>query len=200
MKNISILRYFFAAIILAAPASAISQGFNYDYIEGSYGSITIDTGIGDVDGTGFAFSGSFSISENLAFGAGFSTESYDTFLGIDVDADSTVMGLAGHLSSGPKTDVIVGFSILNADIEESDGFTTISDSDSGTIITLGFRNMASDTLELAASFSSTDIFDDTSNQTAFGLRFYSSEKMSLGAGYATGDDVDVLLFDIRVGL
>jgi hypothetical protein len=85
-------------------------------------------------------------------------------------------------------------------IEESDGFTTISDDDSGNIITLGFRHMASDTLELAASFSRTDIFDDTSNQTAFGLRFYSSEKMSLGAGYSTGDDVDVLLFDIRVGL
>ena len=151
-------------------------------------------------GTGFAFSGSFSISENLAFGTGFSTESYDTFLGIDVDADSTVIGLAGHFPSGPKTDVIVSFSILNGEIEESDGFITISDDDSGNIMGLEIRHMASDNLEMAAGFLRTDIFDDTSSQTAFGLRFYLSEKLSLGAGHTTGDDVDVLLFDIRVGL
>ena len=60
--------------------------------------------------------------------------------------------------------------------------------------------MASDTVELAAVFSRTDIFDDTFNETGFGLRFYSSEKLSLGVGYATGDDVDTFLLSVRVDI
>ena len=200
MKNISILHYFLAAIILAIPTRAISQEFNYDYIQGTYGSSTIDTGIGDVDANGFGVSGSFSISQNVAFSAGFSTESADTFLGIDLDANSTIFGITGHSSSGSKTDIFGGFSVLMGEIEASDGFTTLSDDDTGNIIEFGIRHMVTDTVELTAAFSRTDIFDDTSNQTGFGLRFYSDEKLSLGVGYATGDDVDTLLLNVRVAI
>ena len=60
--------------------------------------------------------------------------------------------------------------------------------------------MASDALELAVGFASTDIFDDTSTSTSFGLRIYRNENISLGAGYVTGDDTDTHLFDLRVGI
>ena len=113
MKYISIPHYFLAVIILAVPVRAISQEFNYDFIEGTYSSLTVET---------------------------------------------------------------------------------------GTIFEFGYRHMATDTVELAVVFSRTDIFDDTSNQIGFGLRFYSDEKLSLGVGYATGDDVDALLFNVRIAM
>jgi len=200
MKYISIPRYFLAVIILAVPVRAISQEFNYDFIEGTYSSSTVDTGFGDIDGNGFSVSGSFSISPNVAFAAGFGTESYDRFLGVDLDANSTVFGITGHSSSGSKTDIFGSFSVLMGEIEASDGFTTISDDDTGNIIEFGIRHMVTDTVELTVGFSRTDIFDDTGNQTGFGLRFYSDEKLSLGVGYVTGDDVDTLLFNVRIAM
>lgn len=200
MKHLSLQHYFLTAIILAVPVSAISQEFNYDYIQGTYGSSTVDTGFGDVDGSGFGFSGSFSISPNMAFTAGFASESFDTFLGVDVDTDATAFGITGHSSTGAKTDIFGGFSVLMGEIELSDGFTTLSDDDTGNIIQFGFRHMASDTVELTAAFSSTDIFDDTSSQTGFGLRFYTGESLSIGIGYATGDDVDTVLFNLRAAI
>ena len=90
--------------------------------------------------------------------------------------------------------------MLMGEVEVSDGFTTISDDDTGNIIDFGLRHMVSDTLELIAVFSRTDIFDDTSNATGFGLRFYSDEKLSLGVGYTIGDDVDTLLLNVRVAI
>ena len=200
MKYISIPHYFLAVIILAVPVRAISQEFNYDFIEATYSSLTVETGTIDIDGNGFSVSGSFSISPNVAFTASFGTESYDRFLGVDVDANSTILGITGHTSTGSKTDIVGGFSVLMGEVEESDGFTTLSYDDTGNIIEFGFRHMVTDTVELTAIFSRTDIFDDTSNQTGFGLRFYSDEKLSLGVGYATGDDVDALLFIVRIAM
>lgn len=200
MNNVSILRYFLATIILIVPGRAISQEFNYDFVQGTYASSTIDTGLGDIDSTGFGFSGSFSISENLAFTVGYGTSSADRFLGIDVDTSSTTFGVTAHTSSGSKTDIFGGFTVLMADIELSDGFTTISDDDTGNIINFGVRHMVSDTLELTVAFSRTDIFDDTSNATGFGLRFHSDEKLSLAVGYTIGDDVDTLLLNVRLAI
>ena len=200
MNNVFILRYFLATIILIVPGRAISQEFNYDFVQGTYASSTIDTGLGDVDANGFGFSGSFSISQNLAFTVGFGTSSVDRFLGLDVDTSSTTFGVTAHSSSGSKTDIFGGFTVLMGEVEVSDGFTTISDDDTGNIIDFGLRHMVSDTLELIAVFSRTDIFDDTSNATGFGLRFYSDEKLSLGVGYTIGDDVDTLLLNVRVAI
>ena len=87
-----------------------------------------------------------------------------------------------------------------ADIEASDGFTTVSDDDTGNIIGFGLRHMATDVVELNVSFSRVDVFDDTSNTFGFGARFYANEKFSFGIGYATGDDVDALLLNARINI
>jgi len=58
--------------------------------------------------------------------------------------------------------------------------------------------MLSDTTEFNFSFSQTDVFDDTSNTTGFGLRLYTENDLSFGVGYSTGDDVDALILNIRL--
>lgn len=202
MITISKQYYFFAAIILAASTNAISREISYDYIQGTYASSTIDTGTtsGDIDANGFGVSGSFSITPNVAFTAGFGATSFDRFLGIDIDTTELTFGVTAHTSIAPGTDISGNFSVLMADIEVSDGFFTASDDDTGNIISVVLRHMVTDAVELNVGFSRVDVFDDTSNTFGFGARFYTNEKFSFGIGYTTGDDVDTLLLNARIDI
>ncbi len=202
MLKISIQRYFLAAVVLIASSNAISREISYDYIQGSYLSTTADLGsaFGDVDGDGVGISGSFSVSPKIALTASYGAISYDRLLGVDIDTTALTFGVMAHSSIAERTDIIGGFSLLMGDIELSNGFTTISDDDTGNIISFGFRHMATDVVEFGVSFSRVDIFDDTSNTFEFGARFYTNEKLSFGIAYATGDDVDSLLLNLRIGI
>lgn len=192
--------YMVAVLILALSSNAFSKEISYDYIQGTYSSIT-DSSLGvDVDGNGFAVSGSFSVSPNIAITALYETVSLDRIFGIDVDATELDFGITAHTSIAPSTDIFGNFSIVNGEVEASDGFTTISDDDTGNSITIGLRYMATDKTEINVVFSRVDIFDDTYNTFGFGARFYANEKFSIGIGYGTGDDVDTLLLSARIEL
>ena len=193
-------KFLSASLLLSLSPIAIAGEFSYDYAEGTYQSISDSSISGvDLDATGFSFSGSFSLSEVIAFNAGYGSASYDTYQGVDIDSTSFTFGIIGHTQVSPNTDINVGFSILNGDAEATDGVTTISDDDTGNIIGFGLRHMLNESSELDFSFSRTDIFDDTSTTIGFGVRFYTESNISFGVGYSTGDDVDALLFNARLG-
>ena len=197
MLKISTKIYMVAVLMLALSSNVFSKEISYDYIQGTYVSIT-DSSLGvDVDAYGFAASGSFSISPNIAITALYGTVNFDRILGIDVDATEFDIGITAHTSIAPSTDIFGNFSVINGEIEASDGFTTISDDDTGNSISIGIRHMATDKIEVTGGFTRVDIFDDTANTFGFGVRFYSSEKLSIGIGYSTGDDVDTLLLNAR---
>ena len=201
MFNISKQQCVLAVAILVASTSAMSKEISYDYVQGTYISSTDSSIPGfDINADGFGFSGSFSVSPNVALTAGFGATSFDRIQGIDIDATSIDFGITAHTSVGPKTDILGNFSILLVDVEASDGFITISDDDTGNVISVGLRHMASDAVELEVGFSRADIFDDTSNTIGFGARFYANDKVSLGAGYSTGDDVDSLILNVRIDI
>lgn len=186
MLKITTKIYMVAVLMLALSSNAFSKEISYDYIQGTYSSIT-DSSLGvDVDGNGFAASGSFSISPNIAITALYGTVSFDRILGIDVDATELDFGITAHTSIAPSTDIFGNFSIVNGEVKVSDGFTTISDDDTGNSITIGLRHMPTDKTEINVGFSRVDIFDDTSN--------------IFGFGYRTGDDVDALLLSARIDL
>ncbi len=198
MQFLNKSKFLSASLLLSLSPIAIAAELSYDYVQGTYQSISDSSIPGvDLDATGFSFSGSFSLSENIAFNAGYSSASYDTYLGVDIDSTSLTFGIIGHTQISPNTDINFGFSILNGDAEATDGTTTISDDDTGNVIGFGLRHMLNDSSELNVSFSQTDIFDDTSSRTGFGVRFYTDNNISFGVGYSTGDDVDSLLFNIR---
>ena len=200
MFNIKKQQYILAVAILSASTISISKEISYDYIQGTYASVTIDTKTtaGDLDGNGFGFSGSFSVAPAMAINAGYSATSYERLLGVEIDTNSLTFGVTGHTSIAPGTDVLGGFSVLKGEIELSDGFTTFDDDDTGNIISIGLRHLATDKVELEAKFSRTDIFDDTSNTFFLGGRVYASDKSSLAAGYSSGDDVGILLLNARI--
>lgn len=193
-------RSILAVAILTASSSVISKEISYSYIDATYASITDSSLNEDIDGDGLGVSGSFSVAPAIALTASFSSTSYDTFQGIDVDFTELTFGVIAHASVAPGTDVYGGFSVLKINSEVSNGFTTIEDDETGNIIEVGLRAMPSDVVELEANLSRVDAYDDAENVIGFGARFYANEKFSLGVGYKSGDDVDVLLFQVRIDI
>jgi len=192
-------QYILAAIILSTSTISISKEISYDFIQGTYISSTIDTGTtaGDLDGNGIDISGSFSVAPAIAITAGYGATSFDEFLGVDIDTTELTFGVTGHTSIAPGADIFGNFSVLKANIELSDGFTSIDDDDTGNIISIGLRYLASDKIELDIGLSRVDVFDETDNTFGLGVRFYANDKFSLGVGYSTADDVDSLLLNAR---
>lgn len=189
-----------AVMVLSTPALSIAKDIGYDYIEGTYSSVTIDAeGLGsDIDGNGLSVSGSASIAPNVALTAGFSSTNFDEFLGVDIDTTELSVGVTAHTSIADGTDVFGNVSVLKAEIEYSNGFNSIDDDDTGHIISIGLRHAASEVVEIEAGFSLVDIYAESENQFNIGVRFYASEKASLGIGYATADDTDALLLNARI--
>ena len=200
MINRTIQQSLLTVAILSASSSVISKEISYSYIDATYASITDSSLNEDIDGDGFGVSGSFSVAPAIALTASFSSTSYDTFQGIDVDFTELTFGVTAHASVAPGIDVYGGFSVLKINAEVSDGFTTIEDNETGNIIKVGLRAMPSDVVELEANLSRVDAYDDAENVIGFGARFYADEKLSLGVGYQSGDDVDILLFQVRIDI
>ena len=193
-------KHLLAISIMAISTNAMSKDISYDYVQGTYSSLT-DSSLGvDIDADGFAVSGSFSVSPNIAVTALLGSTSFDRTAGVDIDTNEFDFGITAHTSVAPGTDIFGNFSIVNGEVEASYGFTTISDDDTGNSITVGLRHMPSESVELSAAFTRVDIFDDTGNTTGFGVRFYANEKISFGVGYSTGDDVDALILGARIDI
>ncbi|REK51991.1 MAG: porin family protein [Bacteroidetes bacterium] len=201
MKSKGLTRVLVGSALLYVFQSASAQDLNYDYIEAGYVSTSVELGGStDLDGNGFAVTGSSSISPNLAFGAGYSGVSYERLQGIDVDTSELTFGLLAHAALAPRTDVYASFSVLNADAEASNGFNSISEDDTGNTIGLGVRHLASDAVELGLGLSRVDVFD--SADTAFGVsaRFFANKTLAIGIGYSVADDIDAISVSARFAM
>ena len=199
MLKISVQNYFLPIAILAFSSSVISKEISYDYVQGTYNSISDSSVPGiEVDADGFGVSGSFSVAPNIAVNASYETRSYDKVLGLDIDFTAFTFGLTAHTSITPETDIFGNFSVLKVEGEMSDGFTTISDDDTGNTISVGLRHIINNDFEFNISLTHEDIYDDTANISEFGIRFYASDKFSIGIGYSVdSDDLDTILLNAR---
>jgi len=195
-------KYILTAALLSISSISLSKEISYDYIQGIYSTVTIDTktSVGDLDGNGLGVSGSFSVAPAFAITAGVGSTNYDEFLGVDIDTTVLTVGITGHMAISPNTDIVGDFSVLKGKIELSDGFTTYDDTDTGNVISIGIRFLANEKIELAVGAARTDIFDEASNSFGGSVRFYASEKFSLGVGYSTTDDADALSLNARIDI
>jgi hypothetical protein len=202
MLNSSTTRGFIMVILLVSASNVMSEGISYDYVQGSYVSTSMDSGTteGDVDGNGYGFLASLSITPNYAFTVVLVATAFDTFQSVDTDTTDLAFGVTAHTSVSTGTDIFGNFSVLVAKVETTDGINPISDDDTGYVISIGLRHLVTDALELEAGASREDVFEDTSNSFGVTARFYVSETFSLGVGYATGDDVDSLLLNARLNM
>ena len=197
MFSISKKKYIIALAILSVSTTSVAKEISYDYVEATYGSVTVDAGAGDVDGNGISVSGSFSVAPAIAFEAGYARTNYDKFRGKDLETTALTFGMIAHASISSGTDIYGSLSVIKSDIKASTGSRTIDD-DTGNVISIGLRHSATDVIELDAGMARTDIFDDQSNVFFLGARFYAAENFSLAAGYSTGGDVSTLALNARI--
>ena len=198
MLSRTIHRSTFMAVILLSSSNAISREISYDFIQGTYSSVT-DSSLpnGDIDGDGLGVSGSLGITQNLALTAGFNATSFDSYQGIDIDTSEFVLGVTLHAPIAVGTDVVANFSALKAKVEVTGGAQPFDDNDTGIVAGIGLRHLVTNSIEVDVGFSYTDVFDDSFTTFGLGARLYANEQISFGIGYATGDDVDALLLNAR---
>ncbi len=95
-----------------------ADGFNYNYVTAAYN--TADTNVDGInfDSKGFSVRGSFALGENIALTAGYAEDTADTtdIIGVDIDTNSVDFGFDLHAPLATTTDIIIGFSILKAEV------------------------------------------------------------------------------------
>ena len=201
MFNRTIQHGLLVAVILPLSSSVISREISYDFIQGTYSSVTDSSLPGsDVDGDGLGISGSLGITQNLALTAGFNATSFDSYQGIDIDTSEFVLGITLHAPIAVGTDVVANFSALKAKVEVTGDARSFDENDTGIVAGIGLRHLATKSIEVDVGFSYTDVFDDGFCTFGLGARFYANEKISFGIGYAAGDDVDTLLLNARFNI
>ena len=96
------LRSILITLLVAFSASVGAQGIDYDYMQGSYGRVDLDSVALDVDGDGFGLSASFSIDENFHVFGEYQTA--DLNFGADLDLLELGVGYhaVGKKMTGPQ--------------------------------------------------------------------------------------------------
>jgi len=192
MFSHTVQRNLIMAVMLVASSNAISREISYDYIQGTYSSVTDSRFPNDIDGDRFGVTGSLGLTQNLAYTIGFNATSFDN----DIDTSQFDLGITLHAPIAVGTEVVSNLSALKAEIDGAN----FDDNDTGFIVSIGIRHLVTNSVELDAAISFTDVFDDDFVTFGFGARFYANDKTSFGVGYAAEDDADTILLNVRLDI
>lgn len=168
-------------VVLLFSASAGAQGFDYNYLQLSYGQIDFDDI--NVDGDAFGISGSFAINDDWHVFAGYEGASLD----FSVDATALAAGIGYNNAISPTVDLVAR---LSYQYIELDAPSVSSVDDNGFGLGVGLRFAATDQVELNAGIDYVD-FGDGGDDTAFSIGglYDFTDAFSLGLGASFGDDV-----------
>ncbi|MGD9165060.1 MAG: hypothetical protein PVF13_09910, partial [Chromatiales bacterium] len=159
------------AIHALALLTAFSSGFssslmagspNYDFIEARY---LVDAELGNLDGDGFRFDGSYRFTRSVYGFAEYDTVDLDNY---DADLDVFKLG-AGYIAAlNPNWDLNVSLSYVNTEVD----VPRFNYDDSGFEISTGVRAMILPEIEIRANLNYIDIEDDDTYFTLGGDYFF----------------------------
>jgi hypothetical protein len=174
-------RYLLLVLLACASAPAAAQGFNYNFVEATYGQLDIDDP--NVDGDFLGVGGSIAINEN--FHAIASYESADLDFGID--ATSWNIGAGFNTPISPVIDVVAQLTYESVDVS----LGPASADDDGLGLAVGLRAAVSDAVELNFGIKYVDL-DDSGDDTALGAAFLMdlTPNFAIGLNGSWGDDAD----------
>ncbi len=177
--------------LFALSATAGAQGFGYSYLQASYGTVSFDDSIVDVDGSGFGVSGSYAFNEDFHIAGEYQTADMD--FGVDLNILEVSVGY--HTALSQKLDLTAKFGYLNAEIEAAG---VGSSDDDGFLIGAGVRGALSDTVELNGGIDYID-FDQGGGETRAnaGFLFALTDTMTVGAKASFWDDINVYQLNLR---
>ena len=189
--------------MLLPVSNAMSEDFNYDYVQANFTFTTVNLGasIDKVEGNGFGFSLSLSINTHLAFTLAVLSTTFRSFQGIDVDTSKTTdLGVTAHTSIASATDILASLSVIKAEIEANDGVNSMSDSDIGSVFSIGLRHLLTDRFELELGASNQNVFDNEAFSYNLDARLYFRKQFSFAMGFISSDNADSFLLNIRMDI
>ena len=172
-------------VLLAFSATAGAQGFDYNYLQFSYGAVNIDTGVVDVDGDGLGLSGSYGFHPDFYFAGEFQTADMDS--GIDLDILELAVGY--HTPLSDRLDLTAQFGLVNAEIGSAD--------DDGFMVGAGVRGQLTESVELNGGIDYIDVEQLDETRVKAGFLFDLTEKLQVGAEASFWDDINVYQLNLR---
>ncbi len=177
------------AVLSVSMSTAYAEGFNYNYIEGSYQ----DTDQSGVDVEAMSLSGSFAVAPDLNIVAAYSIDDVTTADNTsDITVDTIELGLSYHAPINAKTDLTTHVIVVYKDTD-----TALAD-DTGYALGFGVRHQVSDIVEIGANISYEDIYDADDTTYELNARFTVNKSVSLGLTASTSDEnVDTVSAHVR---
>lgn len=174
------------ALTLLSTMSLAAHAGNFDY---NYGQIGYETG----DYEGLTLTGSFEVDKDIFVIARYTGLSSDD-AGVDVDFTDISVGAGYHMPIDAKTDAV--FTVSFDSMEVDNPAATIDDT--GILITAGLRHNLNAKVELAGNIYHVSTFEgDTGIQGE--ARYKFKKNMSAGVSFVTGDYLDGLGLNFRIG-
>ena len=179
-------------LALLSSMSLAAHAGNFDY---NYGQVGYETG----DFGGLTLTGSFEINKDIFVIARYAALSNDD-AGVDIDYTDLSVGAGYHMPIDNKTDAVFTVSLDNGevDVPAIGPFPGYTDDDTGILLTAGVRHNLNAKVELAGGIYHFTTFDgDTGIQGE--ARYNINNKMSAGLSFASGDYLDGLGINFRMG-
>jgi hypothetical protein len=171
--------------------AAFAEGFDYNYLDASYGQVEIDAGGSDVDGDGFGIGGSFALTDSFHVFGGYDTADFD----FGIDATDLELGVGYNMPMSDTVDFIASLSYLWTEVDT--GFGSVDDNGFG--LGVGLRAMASPAFELNGGVSYVDYGSGSDGDTAFGggFLYHFSDAFAVGLSGEWGDDISTYALNGR---
>jgi len=187
-------------IIFLLPITSGAYDFNYNYVEISYSSTTVEAFPSDIDGNVTGIEGSLDITNNTAIFVGYFSGSTDAANFIpEIDTTEIDLGVTLHTGIAEKTDGFLLLALVKGELKGGIfGPGPINEDDTGLGARLGLRHALGEKVELTADLTYVDVFDSSTTGVGVGAIFNISNTISLLAGYSTDDDVDAIDVAVRV--
>lgn len=176
-------------LALLSSLSLAAHAGNFDY---NYGQVGYETG----DFEGLILTGSFEINKDMFVIARYAALSNDD-AGSDIDYTDISVGAGYHMPIDNKTDAVFTVSFDSGEVDVP-AIPAASSDDTGILLTAGVRHNLNAKVELAGNIYHITTFDgDTGVQGE--VRYNINNKMSAGLSFASGDYLDGLGLNFRMG-
>ena len=179
--------------LLVFSASVYAEGLDYTYLQGSYGQITFDDALLDVDGDGFGISGSYAATDSIHIYGEYQTADLD----FGVDLDFLEAGVGYHMSVSERLDIVAELGYIQVELG-APGFPSFDED--GLTLGVALRGMASEALELNGGVDYVEFNDaDADGETRFnvGFQYNFTETFSAGASATVWDDFNIIKLSAR---
>lgn len=203
MKKIALSTIMLAALGVAHAESSATNGFSYDYVQGTYQSATLEQTIDGstigIDPTGISIGGSKLLTDNVFVTASYNSLSakslkFDgTPYAVKTTVSGTSFGVGFRMPVSEKIDFSVHVASVQGTTKASGLGLTISDTINATPISGTVRFMAAPNVELQASYE----YDDGDSSYFIGGGVGITKEIAIVGGYNKVDSGSSAIVGLR---